>query len=52
MPIATREAFAEAGATLLAALMPLPLGVRLIGLTLSGFEDGEAAAERQFGLGL
>ena len=49
-PAAT--AFAEAGAALLAALMPLPLGVRLIGLTLSGFEDGDVAAERQFGLAL
>jgi DNA polymerase-4 len=51
-PIATRAAFAEAGAALLAALMPLPLGVRLIGLTLSGFEGEDAAAVRQFGLKL
>ncbi len=50
-PVASRAAFAEAGAGLLAALMPLPLGVRLIGLTLSGFGDGEES-ERQFGLEL
>lgn len=42
-PIATRAAFAEAGGALLAALMPLPKGVRLIGLTLSAFAAEEAA---------
>ena len=40
------------GRVLLAALMPLPKGVRLIGLTLSGFERGEGEVERQFGLGI
>ena len=54
VPIASRAAFAEAGAALLAAEMPLPLGVRLIGLTLSGFGGAvdEDEVERQFGLGL
>ncbi len=53
VPIMTRAAFAEAGAALLTALMPLPLGVRLIGLTLSGFLHEAAPIEtEQLGLGL
>ncbi|TVV74876.1 DNA polymerase IV [Sphingomonas solaris] len=51
-PVASRAEFAGAGAALLSALMPLPLGVRLIGLTLSGFEGADVPAGGQLGLAL
>ncbi|TRW14774.1 DNA polymerase IV [Glacieibacterium frigidum] len=35
-PIASRDDVASAGAMLLRALLPVPMGVRLLGLTLSG----------------
>lgn len=38
LPIVTREEFAELGHALLAATLPARLGVRLLGLTLSGLE--------------
>jgi DNA polymerase IV len=44
---ADRETFGKAGAELLTALMPLPMGVRLLGLTLSSILQGEEEMERQ-----
>jgi DNA polymerase-4 len=41
-PIADRQQFLAAGVELLRALLPLPKGVRLLGLTLSGLTDGDA----------
>ena len=52
VPIATRAEFAGAGVALLEALMPLPMGVRLIGLTLSGFDGGATDGVAQLGLEL
>ena len=39
--ITGREALLDAGQVLLAALLPVPEGVRLLGLTLSGFVDDD-----------
>lgn len=53
VPVAAREAIGEAGRGLLRALLPMPLGVRLLGLTLSALEgDEEDSAGEQLGLGL
>ena len=38
LPIATRDAIAETGATLLRRMFPVDQGIRLLGLTLAGFE--------------
>ena len=43
-PIANREAFAALAHDLLAEVLPLPLAVRLMGLTLSSFDDEAPAA--------
>ena len=53
-PVGTREAIGAAGQGLLAALHPLPLGVRLLGLSLSslGREAGDRPVIEQLGLGL
>ena len=42
-PVATRERLVEMGTALVDGLLPLDLGVRLLGLTLSGFEEGDAS---------
>jgi DNA polymerase-4 len=38
-PVADRQAFLATGIALLRALLPVPKGVRLLGLTLSGIEE-------------
>ena len=43
-PVATRARFEDLGRTLLASLLPIPQGVRLLGLTLSGIVE---EAEKQ-----
>ena len=43
-PVAGRAEFERTGLDLLAALMPVPKGVRLLGVTLSSL-DGEAVPE-------
>ncbi|MBW8743062.1 MAG: DNA polymerase IV [Sphingomonas sp.] len=50
-PINDRASIAAAGQALLAALCPVPLGVRLLGLTLSALTDDEEG-EGQLGLAL
>jgi len=50
-PINDRAAIAAAGQALLAALCPVPLGVRLLGLTLSALTEDEEG-EGQLGLAL
>lgn len=42
--VVERDAFFAIGHALLDAHLPLPLGVRLLGLTLSGMVDGEPEA--------
>ncbi len=42
-PVATRARFSELGEALLAGLLPVPSGVRLLGLTLSGIVQEEPA---------
>ncbi|GAO39068.1 DNA polymerase IV [Sphingomonas changbaiensis NBRC 104936] len=44
---AERTSFGEEGWALLAALMPVEQGIRLLGLTLSGLQGEDAEAERQ-----
>jgi DNA polymerase-4 len=46
-PVADRKAFLTTGVELLRALLPVPKGVRLLGLTLANFEatEREEAAE-------
>ncbi|WP_426164557.1 DNA polymerase IV [Sandarakinorhabdus sp. DWP1-3-1] len=41
-PIADRAGLADTGRGLLQALLPVQLGIRLLGLTLSGLDDGRA----------
>ncbi len=43
-PIVGREQFGELARAILAGLLPVPLGVRLLGLSLSGFETPTAPA--------
>lgn len=50
-PVSTRDPIGEAGRQLLAALCPVEMGVRLLGLTLSALTD-EAEDEAQLGLSL
>jgi DNA polymerase-4 len=50
--IATRGDVADAGTALLHALLPAPLGVRLLGLTLSGLTAGDDVLSVQAELGL
>ena len=42
-PVATRDDLLDAGRALLAPLLPVPDGIRLLGLTLSGLGDGPTA---------
>jgi DNA polymerase-4 len=51
VPVGGRETIGEAGRGLLRALLPMPMGVRLLGLALSSLDREEAGAE-QLGLGL
>ena len=51
VPIANREAVAEVGRAILLRLLPVPQGVRLLGLTLSGF-DARPGAQTQSALPL
>ncbi len=48
--ICDRATIGAAGQGLLAALCPVPLGVRLLGLTLSALAEDEALDEQQLGL--
>jgi DNA polymerase-4 len=43
--IDSRDALASAAETLLARLSPTPLGIRLLGLTLSGLDGGAPGDE-------
>ena len=48
MPLADQAGFLAAGVSLLEAQLPVPSGVRLLGLTLSGIlEDDEMEAEQE-----
>jgi DNA polymerase-4 len=51
-PVADRALFAATGAALLEALLPMPLGVRLLGLTLSALAGDEEGDIGQYGLAL
>ena len=51
-PVADRASLERIGLELLAGLFPLRRSARLIGVSLSGFEHGEAQPPRQLGLGL
>jgi len=50
-PVGDKASIGAAGHALLAALCPVPLGIRLLGLTLSALSEDEAG-EGQLGLGL
>jgi len=52
MPVASRQQFAATGAELLSAIFPVPLGVRLLGLTLSGMMEQSPDDCPQYGLAL
>ena len=43
-PVAGREEFLDIGCSLLRTLLPPRAGIRLLGLTLSNFTEGEAAS--------
>jgi DNA polymerase-4 len=49
-PVPGQAAFTEAGQALLAALHPVPKGIRLLGLGLHNLTEGEAEPPRQLGL--
>ena len=52
-PVADRAMIQETGVALLRALLPMPLGVRLLGVALSSLgEDDDADRAEQLGLGL
>ena len=51
-PVADRDAFATAGQALLAALFPLPRGIRLLGLGLHNLTGPEVEAPLQLGLAI
>jgi DNA polymerase-4 len=51
-PVPDLEAFTAAGQALLAALHPLPKGIRLLGLGLHNLSEGEEAAPLQLGLAI
>ena len=50
MSIASRSDIEEGGRETLRLLLPVPIGVRLLGLTLSGFDAPSAAVADQLGL--
>jgi DNA polymerase-4 len=51
-PVPDLEAFTAAGQALLAALHPLPKGIRLLGLGLHNLSEGEQAEPVQLGLAI
>jgi len=51
-PVADRSALERIGLDLLSGLFPLRRSARLIGIALSGFEQGEKDEPLQLGLGL
>jgi DNA polymerase-4 len=51
-PVPDQAAFTEAGQTLLAALHPLPQGIRLLGLGLHNLGEGEQIEPLQLGLAI
>jgi DNA polymerase-4 len=51
-PVPDLDAFAAAGQALLAALHPLPKGIRLLGLGLHNLSEEAAEAPRQLGLAI
>ncbi|HEX5033190.1 MAG TPA: DNA polymerase IV, partial [bacterium] len=50
--VPSREAFAAAGQTLLAALHPVPKGIRLLGLGLHNLSEGGPIAQPQLRLAI
>ena len=50
--VVSQEMMEEIAFDLLRPLFPPPRGVRLLGLTLSNFEDEQGQARRQLALGL
>ena len=52
VPIADQAAFFAAGRRLLEALLPVPMGVRLLGLGLHALNSGADAKPRQLGLAI
>ena len=52
LPIADRDDVAAGGIGLLKALLPVDTGIRLLGLTLSGLDDGSSAPPPQVELAL
>jgi DNA polymerase-4 len=51
-PVPDLESFTAAGQALLAALHPLPKGIRLLGLGLHNLSEGEESAPLQLGLAI
>jgi DNA polymerase-4 len=51
-PVPDLERFTLAGQALLAALHPLPKGIRLLGLGLHNLSEGEASEPVQLGLAI
>ncbi|QNP44408.1 DNA polymerase IV [Sphingomonas daechungensis] len=51
-PIEELSSFTEAGQVLLAALFPVPKGIRLLGLGLHNLVEGEVEPPRQLGLAI
>jgi DNA polymerase-4 len=51
-PVPDFDAFVAAGQVLLAALHPLPKGIRLLGLGLHNLSEGEQSAPLQLGLAI
>ncbi|WP_310468891.1 DNA polymerase IV [Sphingomonas sp.] len=51
-PIAEQDAFEAAGQVLLAALMPVPQGIRLLGLGLHALAEDDPAGPEQLGLAI
>ncbi|HYI42744.1 MAG TPA: DNA polymerase IV, partial [Sphingomicrobium sp.] len=51
-PVTALADFAQAGQSLLAALCPVPKGIRLLGLGLHNLTEGEPEQPRQLGLAI
>ena len=51
-PVAGQQAFEAAGQALLEALLPVPKGIRLLGLGLHSIVDGDESAPEQLGLAI
>ena len=52
LPIASQAEFTEAGQALLAALMPVPKGIRLLGLGLHNLVEADGDGPIQLGLAI